>query len=408
MLTKDLVKFKLKGTALQPEFIDPSQSSLLQIAEQLIDIFRHAEGKTRSTLEKESKLVVDAAEIPGILARGFEKLLFDRIDFETDADKDLIAWRHDLFVKTSHTLTQCKFASLAEYHAHLEQFTDHSHETLAKRLFIDLPENQPITRFRPLSAERLLHRYNCALVQWLLLHSSALAIETKQTDTKAWRQFFRRLRFHQLLAEIRKRKRKRGIFQITVDGPLSLFMQTKKYGMNLANFFPAILHLDEWSLQAEVHLRNRKAKKLKLDSSCGIRPISTQFIAHIPAEITMFQELFAKDNLAWNIGPAEDFVLLEGDCYGFPDFTFTHELGASIDMELFHPWHGGHLLRRLDQLDIRDDAPLLVGVAKKLLKDDGITARLEESPYYQKHGFTFREMPSPRVVLKLLDSHHDS
>lgn len=402
MLTKDLVRFKVKGTALKPEFIDPSNERLLPIAEQLIDVYRHSEGKARAELEEASKLVADAADISGILARGLEKLLMDRVDFETGADEDLMAWRQDLFLKTSQALGTQEFGSLAEYHKVLEEAAGQPHTELAQRLFIDLPENQPVTRFRTLSAERLLHRYNCALVQWLLLHCHALTIETTQTDAKAWRQFFRRLRFHQLLADIRQPKRKKGVFQITVDGPLSLFLQTKKYGLSLANFFPAVLHLEDWKLKAEVQIGKRKPRTLKLDQTCGIRPISSQFLAHVPEEIRMFQALFAKNEEGWTIEPANAFVLLEGDHYGFPDFTLSHSSGTEIAMELFHPWHGGQLIQRLDQLDSRDEVSLLVGVDKRLLKDEGIAARLEESPYFKSYGFRFRDMPSPKDVLKLL------
>ena len=148
-------------------------------------------------------------------------------------------------------------------------------EDLATKLFSDLPENQRILRFRSFSPERLLHRYNSALVQWLLLHAHAVTIRTKQQDTKAWRQFFRHLRFHQLLAQIERKRG--GVFSITVDGPMSLFQQTKKYGLSLASFFPAVLHLHEWQLAADIHLRNRKPKRLRLDHTAGLRPLLRSF-----------------------------------------------------------------------------------------------------------------------------------
>ncbi|MFT4639967.1 MAG: putative nuclease of restriction endonuclease-like RecB superfamily [Verrucomicrobiales bacterium] len=402
MLTKDLIKFSLKGTQVKPDFIDPANVALLQLAENLLSIFRNAVGKTRSQLEEESKLIVEAAQTSGILGRGLEKLLFDRVDFETATDEDLVAWRNNLFLTTSKLLSEETFPSLEAYHLAIAEKQNKPALEIASQLFSDLPENQPVTRFRSFSAERLLHRYNAALVQWLLLQANALTITTKQQDTKAWRQFFRHLRFHQLLADISKNKS--GTFKITVDGPMSLFQQTKKYGLSLASFFPAILHLAEWKLTAEIHLRKRTPKRLVLDHTCGIRPYSGHFLSHIPEEITLFQTLFHQQETAWELSAADDFVILPGDAYGFPDFIFNHPSGQRVALELFHPWHGGPLTHRLGQLDSLDEVPLLIGVDRKLAKDSAVAHSLENSQYFQHWGFTFRDMPSPKSVIDRLDA----
>ena len=403
MLTKDLVRFSLKGTAVKPDFIDPSNPALIGLAENLLAVFRESVGKTRSQVEEESKVIIDGAETSALFARGLEKLLMDRLEFETAADEDLIAWRHELFLKTSELLSQNEFPSLDAYHRALTQQQDKPIEALTDTLFSDLPENQRALHFKRFSADRLLHRYNIAQVQWLLLNAHALTISTKHQDTKAWRQFFRHLRFHQLLADISKNKA--GTFKITVDGPMSLFQQTKKYGLSLAAFFPAVLHLSEWKLQADIHLRNRKPKRLVLDHTAGLRPYSNHFLAHVPEEIAMFQKLFQTEETDWTLTSPEDFIQLPGDAYGMADFGLKHASGRALGLECFHTWHGGPLTHRLKQLEGNDeDPPLLLAVDRKLAKDPAIASRLEESPYFQKWGFLFRDMPSPKVVLKSLKS----
>ena len=403
MLTKDLVRFSLKGTAVKPDFIDPSNPALIGLAENLLAVFRESVGKTRSQVEEESKVIIDGAETSALFARGLEKLLMDRLEFETAADEDLIAWRHQLFLQTSQLLSRDDFPTLDDYHQALTKQQGKPVETIADTLFSDLPENQRALHFKSFSAERLLHRYNVAHVQWLLLNAHALTISTKKQETKAWRQFFRHLRFHQLLANISKNKA--GTFKITVDGPMSLFQQTKKYGLSLATFFPAVLHLSEWKLQADIHLRKRKPKRLVLDHTAGLRPYSGHFLAHIPEEIAMFQKLFQEQETAWKLAPADDFIRLPGDAYGFADFGLEHPSGKALGLECFHAWHGGPLTHRLIQLEDLDEAPpLLLGVDRKLAKDPAVAARLEESSYFQKWGFLFRDMPSPKAILKLLKS----
>lgn len=402
VLTKDLVRFSLKGTAVKPDFIDPAKPELLALAENLLALFRQSVGKTRSQIEEESKLILEGSDSSALFGRGLEKLLFDRLDFETAADEDLIAWRHDLFLTSNRLLSSEPYETLEAYHQAIAQEQQgKSASELADTLFSDLPENQRVLHFRSFSAERLLHRYNVALVQWLLLHANAVTITTKQKDAKAWRQFFRHLRFHQLLAEISKNKA--GTFKITVDGPMSLFQQTKKYGMSLATFFPAVLHLSEWKLQADIHLRRRKPKRLVLDHTAGLRPFSGHFLAHIPEEIAMFQKLFQEQEMEWSLTSADDFIPLPGDAYGFADFQLAHPSGAAIALECFHTWHGGPLGHRLKQLaDRLEKPPLLLGVDRKLAKDPAVAAQLESSDYFQKWGFLFRDMPSPKVVLKCL------
>ncbi len=408
MLTKDLVRFSLKGKAVQPDFIDPANEALRHLAENLLEVFRQSVGKSRSQLEEESKLIADGGQASGILARGLEKLLFDRVDFETGTDEDLMAWRHRVFLQTSARLSQACYPTVDAFRKAVAEEQEASADEISTRLYSDLPENQPVVRFRSFSAERLLHRYNVALVQWLLLHTHALTVVVPYQDTKAWRQFFRHLRFHQLLANIKKKRG--GLIEVTVDGPMSLFQQTKKYGLSLASFFPAVLHFPEWTMRAEVHLRQRKPKSLTLDHHMGLRPYSNHFSAHIPEEVRLFQSLFDEQSSGWTLAPAEDFVALPGDAYGFPDFTFTHASASekTLALELFHGWHEGPLRHRLQQLESDssyvESPPLLLGVDRKLTKDEALKAALEASPYFQRWGFLFRDMPSPKPLLKLLNA----
>jgi predicted nuclease of restriction endonuclease-like RecB superfamily len=385
-----------------PEFIDPEAPELLQLAESLLEVFRSAEGQSRSQLLKETKWLIDGTPCDAVIARGLEKLLLDRVQFQTEADEDLQAWRHALFLKSSRLLSTRAYASLQAYHSVVEEEENTTLPTLCDKIFSDLPENQPVERFRSLSAERLLHRYNAALVQWLLLHSSALQITTPDQNTKAWRQFFRHLRFHQLLAEFQKASS--GKLTIHVDGPLNLFQQTKKYGMALATFFPAVLHLHEWALKAEIALPRRKPKRLVLDHSSGLRPYSGHFLAHVPEEIALFQKLFGNHVPEWTIAPANELLQLPGDTYGFPDFTLKPSQGPTVALELFHQWHVGPLQHRLKQLESCEGVPLLLGVERKLTKHPEIAPLLESSSYFEQWGFFFRNMPSPETLKKKLDA----
>ncbi|MYA70329.1 DUF790 family protein [Candidatus Poribacteria bacterium] len=405
MLTKDLLQYKIQNGQIHPQFVNPTDNQLLAIAEQLIAIFEASLNESRATLLESSKHIIDSTPGPPIVKRGLEKLLLDRTEFDTAPNEELIAFRHNLFIETSRLLSQEQFEDYADYQRKVLQITaDKSpmeQTELSAKLYADLPSSQPILTFNTLSAERLLHRYNIAQVQGLLLHCNTLTLKLADSMTAELRQLFKYLRFNQLLSTIRKEGE---LYEITVDGPLNLFYKTKRYGMNLANFFVAVLHQPKWELTAEIQFRNKRRSQLSLDKSCGIKPISQQFLAYIPEDIQLFQKMLENKTDDWQIRPGSQFLPLAGDFYCFPDYQLVHKSGVETAIELFHPWHQGHLIARLNTLAEQKDVSLILGVSKELEKNPLIAEALETSEYFSQFGFTFRDVPTMRTLLPILNS----
>jgi len=405
MLTKDLLQYKIQNGQIHPQFIEPTDSELLKIARQLIAVFETSPSESRATLLESSKHIIDSTPGTPIVKRGLEKLLLDRTEFDTAPNEELIAFRHDLFTETSRLLSQEQFADYADYqHKVLLITADKSpmeQTELSAKLYADLPSSQPVLAFNTLSAERLLHRYNTAQVQGLLLHCNTLTLKLADSMTAELRQLFKYLRFNQLLSTIRKEGE---LYEITVDGPLNLFYKTKRYGMNLANFFVAVLHQPKWELAAEIQFRNKRRSRLSLDESCGIKPISQQFLAYIPEDIQLFQKMLQNKTDDWQVRPGSQFLPLSGDFYCFPDYQLVHKSGVETAIELFHPWHQGHLIARLNTLAEQKDVSLILGVSKELEKNPLIAETLETSEYFSQFGFTFRDVPTMRTLLPILNS----
>ena len=373
---------------------------LLAIAEQLIAVFEQSPNTPRATLLESSKHIIGGTSGASIVKRGLEKLLLDRTEFDTAPNQELIAFRQKLFAETSRLLSQEQFQDYTDYQHRVAQITASDGE-LKDRLYADLPNCQPVLTFRTLSPERLLHRYNAAQVQGLLLHCNTLTLKLADSMTAELRQLFKYLRFNQLLSTIQKEGE---LYQITVDGPLNLFYKTKRYGMNLANFFLAVLQQPKWELTAEIHMRSRRRSRLLLDESCGIKPISQQFLAYIPEDIQLFQTMLHNKTDDWQIRPGSQFLPLIGDFYCFPDYQLVHKSGVETAIELFHPWHQGHLIARLNTLAEQMDVPLILGVSRELEKKPIIAEALAASAYFSKFGFTFRDVPTMRTLLPILNS----
>ena len=405
MLTKDLLQYKTKKGQILPQFVNPADNQLLAIAEQLIAVFEASPDAPRATLLESSKQIIDSTPEAPIVKRGLEKLLLDRTEFDTAPNEELIAFRHKLFTETSRLLSEKQFQDYADYEREVSRLMADESPTeetaLRAKLYADLPSCQPVLTFNTLSAERLLHRYNAAQVQGLLLHCNTLTLKLADSMTAELRQLFKYLRFNQLLSTIRKEAE---LYHITVDGPLNLFYKTKRYGMNLANFFIAVLHQPKWELAAEIQFRNKQRYLLSLDESCGIKPISQQFLAYIPEDIQLFQAMLQNKTDDWQIRPGSQFLPLAGDFYCFPDYQLVHKSGVETAIELFHPWHQGHLIARLNTLAEQKDVSLILGVSKELEKNPLIAEALETSTYFAAFGFTFRDVPTMRSLLPILNS----
>lgn len=422
MLTKDQLQYKIREGQIFPQFVKPADSILMSVSDQLIKVFEASPNTQRASLLDTSKHIIDSTAGPVIVKRGLEKLLLDRTEFDTAPNEELIEFRQNLFTETSRLLSQDQFSDYKSYQQRVLQIvgdeSQEEKEALGDRLYADLPNCQPVLSFKTLSAEHLLHRYNAAQVQGLLLHCNSLSLTLTDSMTAELRQLFKYLRFNQLLCTIRHvdkhkdqslqgQEEKIGTddcFQITVDGPLNLFYKTKRYGMNLANFFVAVLHQPRWEITAEIQFRNKSCSRLHLDESCGIKPISRQFLAYIPEDIQLFQEMLRNKTNDWQIHPGSHFLPLPGDFYCFPDYQLIHTSGIEVWIELFHPWHQGHLLARLNTLGGQENTLLILGVSKELQKQSIIAEALETSDYFSKYGFTFREVPTMGTLLPILNS----
>ena len=277
-------------------------------------------------------------------------------------------------------------------------------EYLSHQLYSDLPPFQKVIKFRKINGEALLHRYNCAQVQGLLLRSEKIKLNLPESSSANLRQLLKYLRFNKLLVKISFKNKKSKSIDMQIDGPLSMFLHTQKYGLNLANFFPAVLHQPEWKLDATIRIYKNRTYFLELDQSCGIRSHLKQFLAYVPEEILKLEQHVAKKLPDWTLSSSNDFVPLSGENICFPDYHFKHVSGRKVSLELFHNWHSATLINRLTQLDAQKKAPLLIGINRDLLKNNDVANKLESSFYFSRFGFLFRDVPTTAMLLPPLET----
>src|SRR5439155_13450950 len=109
-------------------------------------------------------------------------------------------------------------------------------EAVEAGLFADLKSEQRLVRFQDFSPERLLHRYNVALAQSVLLRAVGVGVTVRNEPPARLRQLLRAVKFHRLVCEVGGNA-STG-YRLQLDGPLSLFTATQKYGLQLGLYLP--------------------------------------------------------------------------------------------------------------------------------------------------------------------------
>ncbi|MBF0193701.1 MAG: DUF790 family protein [Magnetococcales bacterium] len=403
MLTKDLIRFnRNRQSRIFPRFLNVEDKITLNLVEELSDLYITGEGQSREDLADLAQPIINAHRSP-LIAKGINKLLLDRCIFR-EPDKDVAPFRAKVFATAAKLLesNDSKMDSLTHFRQAVGQKYEQDADELAASLHGDLPIRQPLQSFEAVIAAKLIHRYNLAQAQGLLFNSSKMSITFKEADVGKRRFFFRYLRFFRLLARVYKEKGDN--YRLELDGPLSLFDQTRKYGLRMANLLPVVVLLNEWSLTATVKPEERSGT-LQLDNNDGLVSHYRLTTAYVPDEFKIFAQQFKKEVVGWKIQKISPLLDLGKQELAIPDFSFRHESGQVVHLELFHRWHKGAMIRRLKHMDgLKKKVALVIGADLFLKKDPPTLKMLERSPWFKNHGLTFNAFPPVKRVVKALES----
>ncbi|HYX39187.1 MAG TPA: DUF790 family protein [Oligoflexus sp.] len=398
MLTKDLLKYSRRESRVHPKYLKPNDKNLIQLGDDLAALYRLHVGQSWRDLNDQLKQHPESSD--GVF-QGFGKLLEDRCTFG-ESDETLEEQRWTWF-ETSRALRAQGVPSRADFEREMAEKSGRSFGAMQEQLYADLPEFRNIQTFEDISGEALVHRYNAAQIQGLLLRAQKVRFSIHEKDIVTRRRLLQKLRFCRLLAEFVENPE--GALTLEISGPLSMFDQVQSYGMRLCQFFPYVLLMPKWELEATVKL-GENYYDLKIDSSKPIRSHYRSFSGYIPEEfqafIRAFNALPAVDRKDWLVEEGQEHLNLGQQCYSFPDLTLRHKNGVQRHLELFHKWHESELRKRLTVLADFKEAPLILGISQDLAKDpnvEGLLARAKETGI---SIFTFRQFPTVKAILTYL------
>ncbi len=398
MLTKDLLKFSRRDSRVHPKYIKPNDKNLIQMADDLARLYKSFVGQSWRDLNQQIKSHPESSDA---VFQGFDKLLEDRCTFgEADEALEEQRWK---WLEQSRLLRMQGLQTRGEFEQTLAEQSGCTFSSIQDRLYADLPEFRSIQSFDELSGEALLHRYNIAQVQGLLLRAQKIRFTIFDKDLVTRRRLLQKLRFCRLLAEFVENPD--GALQLDISGPLAMFDQAQSYGMRLCQFFPYVLLVSKWELEATVKL-GESFYELKVDSSRNMTSHYRSFTGYIPEEfrafIKAFNDLPAKDRRAWRVEESQEHLNLGQQSYSFPDLTLRHESGALRHVELFHRWHEAELRKRLEVLAACKDVPLILGVSMELSKTEGLEGLLARAKETGISIFTFRQFPTVKAIMTYL------
>jgi predicted nuclease of restriction endonuclease-like RecB superfamily len=346
MLTADLAMSWQRGSRISPRLLNPQDAVYLRVAGDLIAIVHEHQRARRAVLERALDEYIGSGTDYKIL-RGLIKLLLDRCEFATVSAKEPAEIRRKVFLaaRAKHPAGHERASVLA---AVAEEWRIPSEE-IEQGLYADLPANQVLVSFEDLTAEELLDRYNLAQAQALLYRCLELRLRVEPQEAAGYRRLFGAIKTYRLIHTVQGSAE--SGYSVRLDGPVSMFHRSQKYGIQMAVFLPALLLCKGWRMQAEIAGKRDGNPVYELNSG------QTQLRSHYPAVPDYGQahlEKFASDwdrlQSRWTLEPSQE-VLDRGGTALIPDFRLRHPDGRHAYLELLGFWTPQHAEARAAEIE---------------------------------------------------------
>ena len=394
MLTKDLLRIDVREGQARCRFLGADSQKQLDRANELIQMVSDHVGRTRGELDETLKQATGQGRDFKV-RRGLARLLIKRASVDSTCPIEPSRIRETVFelAAKKHPVSrddrQHVFDTAAE-------ILDIPARDIERFLYADLAAHQRLTSFDSITAEALIHRYNVALVQGALLRARSLLITIRTPNTKRLRQLMRYLKFYRLLYTAQRQSE--GTYLFKIDGPLSVLKHSSRYGLALANFFPALLLCEQWMLVADYQAAPRKRKGvLQLDSDLGLKShYRDTGMWTAPEETALLARLNELVDGDWQIIEAAELLDLDGQGAVVPDFVLRNQsTGKTAYIDIVWQWRKAALKTRYLPLEKHKAGNVVLAVCNGKQSEGGVLPKLKVPIH------TFKGVPNAKTLLKL-------
>ena len=409
MLTADLARARTYEDTITPQFIETDDQRYRSTAEELIEIFKTNLGEPKGELEDTiDQLTVDDTDYK--IVQGLAKLLKDECEFETIAPIEPREIRQALFEVANENYPIVRQPTLGD-----DTKSVWVYSTVADRLgitleecyrgmYADLEENRRLVRFGhhvsdgyeeadesttttrltgdseesyaedTITIDWLLTRYNLGLAQAVLYDATEMRV-------RVWDSFATVFSYVKLFGLMHRiypidnngnRVANTDVadgYEAILDGAASLFSKSRKYGIRMANFLPALPLCDRWEMEADIiddeSGSTGRTLSFELDHTDDLSShYSAQSDFDSDVERTLAQK-WERSNTDWEL-VREDDVLDLGAEVMLPDFALEHPDGRRVVFEIVGFWTPEYLDEKLGKILDADRDNLIVAVSKRL------------------------------------------
>lgn len=412
MLTANLARSRTTEEAVTPLFIASNDERYRNTARELIQLFEAYLDESKGDLEDAiDELTVVDTDYKTV--QGLAKLLKDECEFEVVAPVEPREVRRRLFERANERYPIVRQPTLGEDTQKLEVYSGVadalgiSLEECYRGMYADLEDNKRLVRIGTRSAAKyasdtdeerstststtsltgssteayehtdltvdwLLTRYNLALAQAVLYDATEMRI-------RVWNHFgtvFSYVKLFGLMHRIYPidpdgervgSTDQAAGYEAVLDGPASLFSQSQKYGIRMANFFPALPLCDRWEMTAEILINETRGetRQFILDQTEGLRShysAGKRFDSDVER---MLAQKWERATTEWELVREDDVFDLGAEVM-IPDFAIEHPDGRRAILEVVGFWTPEYLESKLAKVRKVEADNFILAVSERL------------------------------------------
>jgi predicted nuclease of restriction endonuclease-like RecB superfamily len=403
MLTLQLLRVRTRSGAIFPLFCTKEED--IELAKKIIQEFEQTwkNKEKKAVLEdrisaiEESDAGSDYKLVRGLYALLERRCTFKSRDSNSDNDGETSSTstipiidppriRKAVFEESSKrgfALTELERMEIADSVASRLHLS--SHDVVLKTMWSDLDDNLILDYFDAIDPEALVGWYNLSLMQTLLFNCTKLDFYI--SGGLNWKRVLRtvkRLGLMYYLQQPQQQQENRII--CSLEGPLSLFKLTDRYGTLLAKLLPSIIfssdkkressggdgewHLDAWIVRKTMD--GRKIYEFKISKNEIPELMTDPYSSFPPSSITQkevagssslyndynifdsaveekFAKRFEQAETGWRLTREPDPLVLSNGGAFIPDFMFE-KYDKRVYLEIVGFWTKEYLERKLQKL----------------------------------------------------------
>ena len=265
MLPHDLLRTQVSQGKIRPLFCSPQnkKSDEYHLATKLVDIFENL-----FTTKKPKRVLLNRvhqleSEHDYKLVRGLSLLLERRSIFDSaKSNVEPAIIRQQLFEASSTRGVALDDVQREEIIEKIASQNNLPAKSIQEIMWADLEENLILVKFESVLPEQLLMWYNLSLVQTLLFKCTLLEFFIE--GGYYWKNTLRNVKRFGLMYTLEEKNYDEDPKSITcsLEGPVSLFKMTERYGTSMAKLLPWIIHAPDWKIRGSIVRKNESGSKI--------------------------------------------------------------------------------------------------------------------------------------------------